>query len=98
MYLQKNTTHHFQLEDEICNLKQFANQGISDFFSQLEVKWEQYYLMLPEALIASADFKKYIEENKLFYFLHGLHDDFEYIRCNIWNRTPLPTVAAVIPE
>ena len=90
----------FHIESKLYQMHQEIGQFISDFYSQASTMWEQLSAADPP-LVCSKDielFVKYWDCCKFMHFMTGLREDFEPTRAFLPNRSPTPSLDAVVKE
>ena len=90
----------FHIESKLYQMRQETGQSIFYFYSQASTMWEQLFAADPP-LVCSKDielFVKYWDCCKFMHFMTGLREDFEPTRAFLPNRSPTPSLDAVVKE
>ena len=88
----------YQLVVELHQLRQESGQSINDYYDQLRFIWDQIDLSDP-TWACSKDAQQYAsirDEFHFYEFLMSLHKDFEPIRGQLLNRSPVPSLDTTV--
>ena len=84
----------FDLSSKAAMTKQ-DNDTIEIYYGKLNMLWKEIDRRMPNPMTCSKDiteFNRYIQRQRLYQFLTGIHDNLDKERREILNREPLPTV------
>ena len=92
LYTQSNPARRYQLEWDIKNADQ-GNDSIHDFFIKMTALWDQLALMEPtfKTTDDAHTFEVYRQRTRLVQFLMALRPNFEHVRGQLLQRSPLTT-------
>lgn len=99
-FSQTNGAMKYKLSREVCELKQ-NEKLVSEYYTEMNALWEEIegLNLLPAITEMSTEVTEFIkvmnqqkEEQHLFQFLNGLHEDYAPQRSQILMQSPLPSV------
>ena len=99
-YARSDGAREYHLMVTLYQLRQDPGDHITAFHSRMRFLWDQ--LAASELVIRSVSDAKlvntYRECTRLHQFLMGILDDFESVRSQLLNRSPLPTVNQAVND
>ncbi|XP_057543943.1 uncharacterized protein LOC130823341 [Amaranthus tricolor] len=84
----------FDLSSKAATMKQ-GNDTIETYYGKLNMLWKDIDRRMPNPMTCSQDiteFNRYIQRQRLYQFLNGIHDNIDKERREILNSVPLPMV------
>jgi hypothetical protein len=99
-YAGSDDAREYHLMVTLYQLRQDPGERITAFHSRMRFLWDQ--LAASEPVIKSVFDAKLVsthrERTHLHQFLMGVLDDFEFVRSQLLNRSPLPTVNQAVND
>jgi truncated hemoglobin YjbI len=95
MYGQANNASRiFELQQNIANSKQEANQSFTEFFGVMKRQWEELRQLRPVASTVN-EYLQREEHDRIFQLLANLSPAFEETKRDILLRTELPSLNSI---